>query len=535
MPSARSRSTLGFLRRLEVRLVLALASVALVALTVSGIALFQILPSYFVDQAHARLVAAADATASLIKDEPPDHLSPREVREPNLQVIAKSAANNIAQATVEIINVQDGSHAALPASPQRPAELADQGLRPDPQVQPVETSLTIQVPQLDSVAPDGHLKLRVVISNPYTSRAATLDQVRGTLVAAGALALAGSLLVGLLVSRRLTTPINRLRRVSGRLARGDLDQRAPPSSVVEIDQLATQFNGLAVRLSESLRLLQADRDRLREFVADVSHEQRSPIAALRTFTDLQREGTLDDATRAEFLDRSSEQLHRLEWLSTNLLDLSRIDSGIFPLDMHEGDLRDPVRSVVEAHAEMAERRGIALSSAVPGEPVSLRFDRERIVQLVNNLVVNALKFTSRGGHVQVDVRDALGEASGVHSPLTGGLGRRGRAGRGDRLWIAIRDSRHQSGAARGDRHRLIAEPERYRRKPGPCRRVVRGHHRRPQGLAGRRRHPVTFERSRRQRCRIGLHLQRARLDPDQPTRGTGSRPAPGPASRHARV
>jgi signal transduction histidine kinase len=408
MPSARSRSTLGFLRRLEVRLVLALASVALVALTVSGIALFQILPSYFVDQAHARLLGAADATASLIKDEPPDKLSPRELRETTLASIAKNAAKNIAQATVEIINVQDGSRAAF-ASPE-PAELADQGLRPDPQVQPVETSLTIQVPQLDSVAPDGHLKLRVVISNPYTSRAATLDQVRGTLVAASALALAGSLLVGLLVSRRLTTPINRLRRVSGRLARGDLDQRAPPSSVVEIDQLATQFNVMADRLSDSLRMLQADRDRLREFVADVSHELRTPIAALRTFTDLQREGTLEDATRAEFLDRSSEQLHRLEWLSTNLLDLSRIDSGIFPLDMHEGDLRDPVRSVVEAHAEMAERRGIALSSAVPGEPVSLRFDRERIVQLVNNLVVNALKFTSRGGHVQVDVRDAAGEA-----------------------------------------------------------------------------------------------------------------------------
>jgi signal transduction histidine kinase len=389
MPSARSRATLGFLRRLEVRLVLALASVALVALTVSGIALFQILPSYFVDQAHARLVAAADATASLIKDEPPDQLSPREVREgPRVLLrIAKNAANDIAQATVEIINVQDGSQAAI-ASPERPAELAEQGLRPDPLVQAVETSLAVTVPQCDSVAPKCQLALRVVIRRPYTSRAATLDQVRGTLVAAGALALVGSLMIGLLVSRRLTTPINRLRRVSGRLALGDLDQRAPPSGV----------------------MLQADRDRLREFVADVSHELRTPIAALRTFTDLQREGTLDEATRAEFLDRSSEQLHRLEWLSTNLLDLSRIDSGIFPLDMHDGDLRDPVRSVVEAHAEVAERRGIALGSAVPGDPVSLRFDRERIVQLVNNLVANALKFTPSGGQVQVDVRDAAGEA-----------------------------------------------------------------------------------------------------------------------------
>jgi len=208
----------------------------------------------------------------------------------------------------------------------------------------------------------------------------------------------------------LTGPINRLRRISARLALGELDQRAAPSGVVEIDQLAAQFNVMADRLAESLRLLQADRDRLREFIADVSHELRTPIAALRTFNDLQGDGSVDDATRAEFIDRSREQLRRLEWLSTNLLDLSRIDAGIFPLDVRDGDLRDPVRSVVEAHAEMAEKRGVTLTATVPGEVVGLRFDRERIVQLVDNLVGNALKFTRRGGVVDVEVTDSPNEA-----------------------------------------------------------------------------------------------------------------------------
>ena len=83
---------------------------------------------------------------------------------------------------------------------------------------------------------------------------------------------------------------------------------------------------------------------------------------------------------AEFLDRSTEQINRLEWMSTNLLDLSRIDAGIFPLDMRWGDLRDPVRAVVEAHAELAEGRGISLVSEVPTSPVMLRFDRERNVR-----------------------------------------------------------------------------------------------------------------------------------------------------------
>ena len=162
---------------------------------------------------------------------------------------------------------------------------------------------------------------------------------------------------------------------------------------------------MADRLSESLRLLEADRDRLREFVADVSHELRTPIAALRAFTELQCDGQVDEPTRREFLDRSSEQISRLEWMSTNLLDLSRIDAGIFPLDMRPGDLRDPIRSVVEAHAELAEQRGVSLLSEVPHAPVMLLFDRERIVQLLSNLVGNGLKFTPRGGEVRVTLTD----------------------------------------------------------------------------------------------------------------------------------
>jgi signal transduction histidine kinase len=152
-------------------------------------------------------------------------------------------------------------------------------------------------------------------------------------------------------------------------------------------------------------MLEADRDRLREFIADVSHELRTPIAALRTFTELQGDGEMDEATRREFLERSRQQISRLEWLSTNLLDLSRIDAGIFPLDMRVGDLRDPLRSVVEANAEAAEERGIGLTSEVPGTAVELSFDYERMVQLVTNLLTNAIKFTPRGGQVALRLRD----------------------------------------------------------------------------------------------------------------------------------
>jgi len=397
---------LGLMQRLNVRLVIALASVALIALLISGTTLNQILPGLFVSQAETRAKIAAAATGLLMEDTasrvPPEVLGTPELRNTQfLLPVARTAADTLAQGTVSIFYA-DGSLAAS-ASPDNDtdAELRSQGLRPDPEV--ADQGVTKEL--RDLIGLPGPMRFTIVVSQPYTSRLATLDSVRGTLIFAGVIALAVSMVLGALVARRMTTPLARLRRASSRLAQGQLDERAPRSDIVEIDDLARQFNVMADRLSESLRLLEADRDRLREFVADVSHELRTPIAALRAFTELQRDGKVDEATRREFLDRSSEQISRLDWMSTNLLDLSRIDAGIFPLDVRPGDLRDPIRSVVEAHAELAEQRGVSLMSEVPPAPVMLPFDRERIVQLLSNLVGNGLKFTPRGGDVRVTLTD----------------------------------------------------------------------------------------------------------------------------------
>jgi len=402
----RTRSPLGLMQRLNVRLVIALASVALIALLVSGATLNQILPGVFVRQAEARAEVAAAATGLLMVDTAA-RVSPAVLATPELRntqfllPVARTAANTLAQGTVSIFN-PDGSLAAT-ASPDdaTDTEMRSQGLRPDPEVGARSVHATLR----DLPGLSAPITFTITVSGAYTTRLATLDSVRGTLIFTGLIALVVSLVVGVLVARRMTTPLARLRRASSRLAQGKLDERAPRSDIVEIDDLAQQFNVMADRLSESLRLLEADRDRLREFVADVSHELRTPIAALRAFTELQGDGEIDEPTRREFLDRSKEQISRLEWMSTNLLDLSRIDAGIFPLDMRPGDLRDPIRSVVEAHAELAEQRGVSLISEVPPGPVMLRFDRERIVQLLSNLVGNGLKFTPRGGEVRVELTD----------------------------------------------------------------------------------------------------------------------------------
>ena len=330
----------------------------------------------------------------------PENQANAQIRELRDSRIAPEVARQAAEvfgATVTIVN--DLGAEVVRESPQDPDALEGQGLRLDSEVGPSGRGVVLELPDGEQV------RYQVIVSDLYSTREATLEQIRSALIGAGILALGASLVTGMIAARSLTVPIARLRRVAGRVAQGQLDERAARSGVLEIDELGQQFNVMADRLSGTLRQVEADRDRLREFVADVSHELRTPIAALRMYTELQRDGDVDEATRTEFLDRSLDQIQRLDWLSTNLLDLSRIDAGIYPLDMRDGDLRDPVQAVVQALSEAAVEHGVALESTVPAEPVEMRFDRERIVQLMTNLIGNAIKFTPSDGAVSVRLEE----------------------------------------------------------------------------------------------------------------------------------
>ena len=248
----------------------------------------------------------------------------------------------------------------------------------------------------------------VELSNPYTFRATALANVTGLLAAVALFALGLSVLVSSAMARRFTTPLRRLTEASRGLAEGDLTRRVPETEVragsSELAELAVQFNAMADRLQESVEIIRRDRDRSRDFLADVSHELRTPLAALRMFNELLKEGAADDPeARSEFLESSGQQIERLDWLAQNLLELSKLDSGLVLLDLRPDDLRAAVESAVEQTSAAATRRGVRLSLHLPEAPIRIRHDPQRIGQVVANLVGNAVKFTPRGGSVAVDV------------------------------------------------------------------------------------------------------------------------------------
>ena len=266
--------------------------------------------------------------------------------------------------------------------------------------------------------------VEVTLENPFTYRAAAIRNVTGLLAIIGLIALAVAVVVAAMLTRRITTPLRRLTEASGDLAEGDFARRVPMEVIedgpIELSELGLQFNAMAERLQESVEIIRRDRDRSREFLADVSHELRTPIAALRTFNELLTEGAAKDPkTRAEFLETSRAQLERLDWLAQNLLELSKLDSGLVLLDLRPEDLRSSVEQAVEQSAATARRRGVGLTMDRPTDAIPIRHDPVRIGQVVTNLVGNAIKFTPPGGHVTVDVEKGPADGASITVADTG--------------------------------------------------------------------------------------------------------------------
>ena len=235
------------------------------------------------------------------------------------------------------------------------------------------------------------------LSSPITFRERTLTTVFTVLAVVAIAALSLAVVVAFVLADRLTTPLRRLTAASRALAEGEAGRPGGRRSHVGTrDERAAPApsTGWPSGSRSRWRYIRHDRDRSREFLADVSHELRTPIAALMTFNELLRDGAVNDpGTRQEFLETSHEQIERLDWLAANLLELSKLDSGLIALELRPDDLRSVVESAVQQAEPGAKRKGVELTAEVPGQPLRQRHDSQRMGQVMSNLIGNAVKFT----------------------------------------------------------------------------------------------------------------------------------------------
>ncbi|MBA2630081.1 MAG: HAMP domain-containing histidine kinase, partial [Thermoleophilaceae bacterium] len=234
--------------------------------------------------------------------------------------------------------------------------------------------------------------------------AETVAFIRNRLLLATGAALILALVGGYLVAQALARRVRRLEAAAGEVAEGRFIDPLPVDSSDELGQLTRTFN----EMQEQLRQVDVAR---KEFIATASHELRTPIFSLAGFVELLQDEDLDDETRREFLDTMSEQVARLQKLSVDLLDLSRLDAGSLELHTEPVNLSELTRLVVGEFAPALADHGTELDVRLPDEGPRASCDRERVAQIMRILLDNALRHTPPGTPVSVTARGDNGAAT----------------------------------------------------------------------------------------------------------------------------
>ena len=257
---------------------------------------------------------------------------------------------------------------------------------------------------------NGHLLEAELFTNYIAS-------MRDALSLATLTALFAAVLASFLVSRQVVTPIQKMMILSQRIADGKYHERLNlpggklPNHLDELDQLALSFNQMAEKLekTEAMR---------RQLIGDVSHELRTPLTAIKGYI----EGMMDGVIPAEpeTYQVMQSEITRLQRLVDDLQELSRVEARAFMLNPGLVSMADLVETVKRNFEQQFKDKNIWFETQVEEGLPKVRVDRDRILQVLTNLVGNALQYTPMGGKVWMHVS---WEKSDIHvSVIDTGIG-----------------------------------------------------------------------------------------------------------------
>lgn len=201
-----------------------------------------------------------------------------------------------------------------------------------------------------------------------------------------------------LLTRQITKPLTAMADAAENMARGDFNARAPETGSAEIRQLSSAFNRMAAQLST----LEESR---RDFVANVSHELRSPITSVQGFAQGMLDGTIPADEHSRYLQVVVDETHRLSKLIGNLLNLSRIENQETSLAYSDFDVNELARRVLISRMTQLEEKSMEVETDFESESCFVHADQEQIQQVLINLTDNALKYTPDGGTLTLISRE----------------------------------------------------------------------------------------------------------------------------------
>ncbi len=219
---------------------------------------------------------------------------------------------------------------------------------------------------------------------------------KAEIVVGGLAATALMTLIGVYSTHLAISSVSRLKDAARKVADGNFETTIPVAAVAvgELGQLARTFNEMQKRLAE----LDSAR---KQFIANASHELRTPIFSLGGFVELLEEEDPSPEERAEFVRTMRQQIERLTKLTADLLDLSQLDAGAMVMQARAVDLSELAREVTREFGARAELRGSRLELRTPEQPAVALGDPDRLRQIIRILLDNALTHTPEGTKVTV--------------------------------------------------------------------------------------------------------------------------------------
>ncbi|HEX2916354.1 MAG TPA: ATP-binding protein [Chloroflexia bacterium] len=214
------------------------------------------------------------------------------------------------------------------------------------------------------------------------------------MLVAGLIGVGVAIIVSFFVTRLIVTPVRRLAHASKSIAAGHYAERVPAMSQDEIGEMATSFNEMA-------EALEATERRRLELIGDVAHELRTPVATLEGYM----EGLLDGVVQPseEIWLSLHEEAGRLRRLIDDLQELSRAEAKQIPLKLTPVNPLEIARAALERLEGQFKEKGLEFSVALPENLPPVQADRDRAIQVLTNLLTNALRYTPAPGTVKLEL------------------------------------------------------------------------------------------------------------------------------------
>ena len=203
--------------------------------------------------------------------------------------------------------------------------------------------------------------------------------------------------------KKIYLEVNILAKSTEAMSTGAYNKIEDIYSEGEMEVLISSLNYMGERVNNSIELLRKDRENLKDFLADISHQLKTPLASLVMFNDLLRENEnmhLED--RKNFLEKSEEQLSRMEWLIMNLLKMGRLEANTVEFNMEERPLKDTIELSLSSlrAAAKAKNQELLVYGDLYAEVIH---DSQWLAEAISNIVKNAIEHTKNDGKIEVEV------------------------------------------------------------------------------------------------------------------------------------